>query len=292
MDYTRIYSLSLSDETSNKMNISRINIFLLLLLAAFSSAHAESRYMKLVDDADKAIAKENWAEAIKLLTAALHDEPDNPSNVMLLSNLGMIQFYAGADSMAIASLTDAHLMAPESITILTNRARVLASTGHLQAAIDDYNEICRLDSTLSVPYLHRGLIYLSTGNLSEATIQLERLRELAPDDIDTATALSALYSATGRPDEAIPYYTKIIETEPSAADYAGRAMCHLMLEHLPDAADDIASGLELDSGYAELYLCRALLNKMRYRPDDALADGQKAISLGADRTRVKSLLNL
>lgn len=263
------------------------------MLFAFSfPGNAESNYMKLVGDADKAIARNDWNEAMRLLTDALHDEPDNPSNVMLLSNLGMIQFYAGADSLALSTLTDAHRMAPESITILTNRARVYASSGRLAEAIGDYNEICRLDSAVSTPYLNRGLIYLSVGNLTEAAAQLEKLKVLAPDDLDTATALSALYSATGRPNDALPYYTALIKADPTADDYAGRAMCYLMMENLPDAAEDIASGLEIDSNNPELYLCRALLNKMRYRPDDALADGQKAISLGADRNRVKNLLNL
>lgn len=274
------------------MNTSKIYLLLCVLLAFSITGNAESNYLKLVGDADKAIAKNDWNEAMRLLTEALHDEPDNPSNVMLLSNLGMIQFYAGADSLALSTLTDAHIMAPESITILTNRARVYASSGRLSEAIGDYNEICRLDSMASAPYLNRGLIYLSVGNLSGASEQLEKLKELAPDALDTATALSALYSATGRPNDALPYYTALIKADPMADDYAGRAMCYLMMENLPEAAEDIASGLELDSNNPELYLCRALLNKMRYRPDDALADGQKAISLGADRNRVKNLLNL
>ncbi len=273
------------------MNISKLIILLTLVLCS-ATATAESRYMKLVDDADKAIAKENWDEAIRLLSEALHEEPDNSSNVMLLSNLGMIQFYAGNDSLAISTLTHAHIMAPESITILTNRARVFAANGLLSRAIDDYDTISQLDSLQPHPYLNRGLIYLSEGDLSAATVQLEKLKKLAPDDPDTALALSALYSSTGHPDEALPYYSSLIEQSPDADLYAGRAMCHLMLEHLPDASDDIASGLELDPENAELYLCRAILNKMWYRPDDSFNDAQKAISLGADRNRVKNLLNL
>ncbi len=63
-----------------------------------------------------------------------------------------------------------------------------------------------------------------------------------------------------------------------------------MTSQLGDAAEDIASGLELDPLDGELYLYRALLNKMRYRQDDAEADGRQAIKLGIKENIVKSLI--
>ena len=41
----------------------------------------------------------------------------------------------------------------------------------------------------------------------------------------------------------------------------------------------------------ELYLYRAALNKMRYRPDDAKADALKAIELGVDKKRAAQFLD-
>lgn len=60
-----------------------------------------------------------------------------------------------------------------------------------------------------------------------------------------------------------------------------------MLEQLQEASDDIAKGLELDPDDGELYLLRAVLNKMRYRIDDARADAEKAQQLGIPRERLK-----
>lgn len=59
---------------------------------------------------------------------------------------------------------------------------------------------------------------------------------------------------------------------------------------LAEAADDIARGLQIDPAYGELYLYRALLNRLRYRPADARADAQRAISLGIPRRRAEPLL--
>ncbi len=248
--------------------------------------------MKLVEDADKAIAKEDWISAEQSLLEALRTDPSNPGNVMLLSNLGMIQFYTGRDSMALASLTDAHRIAPASVTVLANRARVLTAIGLTDKAIDDYNLIQQLDSTAWQPYLYRGLISLAIGDTDNASADLTKLESLRPDDIDTHIALAALASALEQPDKAIPHFQALIKLDPQADYYAGRAFCLLQKDQLQDAAEDIASGLELDDRCAELYVCRALLNKKRYRKDDALTDAQRAIDLGANPSRIKMLLGL
>lgn len=261
------------------------------LLLPYASI-AESAYMKLVGEADKSIAREDWHGAEQSILEALRTDPSNPGNVMLLSNLGMIQFYTGRDSLALASLTDAHRIAPSSVTVLANRARVLTAIGLTDRAVEDYNLIEQLDSTAWQPYLYRGLISLAIGDIENAGKDLYKLERLRPDDIDTHIALAALASAIENPDEALPHFQALIRKDPQAEYYAGRAMCLLQKGQLQDAADDIASGLELDSQCAELYVCRALLNKKRYRSDDALTDGQRAIDLGANAGRVKSLLGL
>ncbi len=72
--------------------------------------------------------------------------------------------------------------------------------------------------------------------------------------------------------------------------YGARAYCYLMTGNLQDAADDIAAALELAPDDGELYLYRAALNKMHFRPDDARKDARKAIELGVDPARAKEFL--
>lgn len=273
-----------------KLKVNKALVGLAIFVSA--TAMAESAYLKLVGKADEAIVKEDWDEAERCLRDALREEPSNPGNVMLLSNLGMIQFYSGRDSLAIATLTEAHRIAPSATVILANRARVLTAIGALGAAVQDYNLIEQLDSVAWQPALYRGLIYLAWGDTVNAKSDLLRLTTLRPDHTDTHLALAALYSSLDRPAEALPQFTALIKADPQAEYYAGRAMCFIQRELYLDASEDIASGLELDDENAELYVCRALLNKRRYRPDEALADAQRAISLGADAARVRNLLNL
>ena len=250
------------------MNIIKNVIIFILSATVFSFAvKADSKYMQFIGDADKAIEKGDYQQAIQLLGEALRTEPDNSGNVMLLSNIGMLNYYLGADSLAIHYLTMAHDMAPESVTILSNRAKVFSETRRLGAALRDLREITRLDSTLYRPYLNIGVIYLTVGDTTQAKV--------ARDNVD-----------------AIKQYSTLIAQDPTADLYAARALCHVALEHYTEASEDIAEGMSLDPDCSELYVARACLNKRTYRNDDALNDAQRAIDLGADKRRVKSLLNL
>ena len=71
-----------------------------ILLAALAAVLpalllAASDYLKYIDLADEAVRKQDWNRAEELLREAMRSEPSNPQNVMLLSNVGMFQFYRG-----------------------------------------------------------------------------------------------------------------------------------------------------------------------------------------------------
>lgn len=277
------------------MKMLKYVIFSFLSFFAFMlPAWADTPYLKLVDDADKAVAKGDYQLAINLLNEALKTEPDNSGNVMVLSNLGMLNYYMGSDSLAIGYLTMAHQMAPESVTILSNRAKVYTETNRLGAALRDLEKITRLDSTLYRPYLNMGVIYLTAGDSARAHVALDKMSKLTDTSKSRECTAALAWLATVRGDnvDGLKQYSILIAQEPTADLYAARALCHVALDHFSEASEDIAAGIELDAECAELYVARACLNKRTYRNDDALNDAQKAINLGASRDRVKSLLNL
>lgn len=258
----------------------------------FATAQNSATYELLLDDIEKAIAAEAWSRADSLIETTIRQDPGNPGNILLMSNLGMIRFYMGQDSLAVATLTEAHRMAPNSVTVLSNRARVNAAIGHISDAILDYNAVELLDSTYTETYLNRGLIFLYNGFFDEAEKDLTRFEKSNPDSQETATAMAALYSITSRAADALPYFGKLITDDPQPEYYSGRAICLLQLDRLTDAADDISSGLALDPDYGELYLARAILNQKRYERDAARRDADRAINLGIDPKRVHIILGL
>lgn len=248
------------------------------------------RYFDLMGESDAAIAEGRLAHADSCLTEAIAMQPGNPSNVLLMSNLGMVRFGMGSDSLALATLDAAHEMAPRSTVVLRNRARVLTAMGETARASADYELLMRLDSMAVTPRFYHGMIALRNGDLAVAADDFRRLRDIAPDTLETHVGLASLSMAAGDYADAERHYTAAMRKEVQPEYYAARALCRLMTDRLGEASDDIARGLELDPLDPSLYLYRAMLNKMRYRPDDAEFDGRRAVELGADPQQVESVL--
>ena len=269
-----------------------ISALLFAPLAAKASENGtESLYFKKIYESDKACAEGLWHEAENALVEALRAEPANPSNVLLISNLGIIRFNMGQDSLAIATLNDAHSMAPASVTILSNRAKVLAANGYDEEAYLDYSRIIELDSLEISARLPRCLYALRRHDFRTAKSDMEFMEQNFPGKIETEIAGAAVRSGTGDFAGAIPYYSRILLERKDPEYYSGRAYCYLLTGSLQEASDDINSALAITPADGELYLYRAALNKMRYRPADAEADARKAVELGVDKTRATQFLS-
>lgn len=262
----------------------------IIALSCASPAIMAQSYFDLVGEADKAIAEGKWKDAEDYLTEAIDSQPLNPSNILLLSNLGIVRYNLGNDSLAIATLDEAHRRAPVSVTVLSNRAQVLTALGRDKEAYDDYSRIIELDSTLIEPLYMHAIMSLRQDEFEKSLKDCERLEILSPEAQETKIAYASYYSATEQWEKAIPYYTAILEKAETTEMYGARAVCYLMLQRLNEASADISSGLEINPEDGELYLYRAYLNKMRYMNDDARSDLTKAIKLGIDRKRAMQLM--
>ena len=273
----------------------RLFCVILVAVGAWFAACAEDSgfmktdYMKYVQWGDDAVAKSKWGEAITDYEEAMRTEPSNPQNVMLLSNVGMLHHYAGKDSLALHTLSEARAMAPASVVILKNRAQVLADMNRVDDAMRDYDLLLSMDSTYTDAWFGRAALNLRMARYDNAEADALKLLALQPDNLQGKYVLSLIYSNTGRPAEAIPMFTALIDDKPQAPLYADRALCRLQLDELPEAADDIARGLELNPDEAELYYCRAILNLRRFREEDARKDADKAIELGMYAPMVNAL---
>lgn len=278
--------------------MTRILLLLIACMALLTAATAATPvatpdttglYMRLVEQADSLIAKEKYAPAIERLIEAMRTEPGNPGNVLLLSNRGMLHYYLGEDSLALACLDMARQMAPASVTVLMNRARVHNGLGNYSLAFADYDLATRQDSTLTEAWLQKGMIQLRGGDVRGAEASLFQAEKADPNSKELTLCQAILYSKTNRPSQALPYLNKILKKDRQPEYFAERAICRLRTDDLSGAAEDIVEGLSLDRDYADLYVARALLNRMRYREKDALNDAKKAVELGAPKDYVAAL---
>ncbi len=249
----------------------------------------EDPYLLLCGQADKAISEGKFEDAAARLIDAMSVRPDAPENVLLLSNLGMVYSYMDQDSLALATLDEALRRAPSMRTVQSNRAHLLLKTGRDHDAYDAFEALLKVDSLNTDARYYHGTIALYHGKRDIAEKDFEVLKSQDPESHFTAQAMSTLYSLTGRDLEAIPYFKKLLKSEPSPEYYAALAGCYLALGNLTDASSTISEGMKKYPSDPELYYYRAMLNRDRFLLDDAHADAKKAVEFGLSPAKANAL---
>ncbi len=252
--------------------------------------YEEDVYFILSGEADKAISEGDYQTAVKRINEAIEHDPDNPTNVLLLSNLGILYNYLDQDSLALEALDRANLMAPSMTVVLVNRAKLRLKMGDDKEAYEDFGKVIARDSTNTEVLFYHGMMALYSGKQKEAQSDFRVLENIAPKGRETAIALSSLYSMTGRDAEAIPYLQELVEIDPQPEYYANLASCYIMIDHLSEASALLSEAMGKFPDDPELYLYRALLNKKRYLLKEAKEDAAKAVSLGADPRKVGQMM--
>lgn len=246
-------------------------------------------YFLLMGEADKAIADQKWEEAAARLTDALSIKPDHLSNALVYNNLAAVYSYMGRDSLALSTYSRGLDVAPNMLTLIVGRAKTLLSLGRDAEAFTDFDRALAIDSLNTDARYYRGMLRMYAGDLPGAEADFDILARITPKSADTAVALATLYSMSGRPRQAIPYIRQLIAMDPSPEYYANLAGCWLDLGDLSEASEAIGEGMSRFPDDPELYYYRARLNRDRYRHDDAQTDAARAIRLGANPAKVRSL---
>lgn len=267
-----------------------------LLSLCIMSANAvdndeEDPYLLLCGEADQALAEGRYYEAIQRYTDAIAMCPERPQNSMLLSNIGQIYGYAGDDSLSVVSFERALKMAPGLRPAMMGRAKALLRMHRNDDAYEAFSQLIEVDSLNYEARYMRGTMSLFGDNIAVAEADFEVMNSLKPTDPDNIWAHAMLYSSTGRHHEAIPYLKKILEIEPSAEFYVALANAYLAESNLSEASATLNEGIGQYSEDAELYLCRAILNKALYRMDEARKDASAALRYGADPKQVSKIID-
>ena len=254
--------------------------------ASDSTGYEERPYFLLIDQCEKAMAEHDYEAAGLRLVEAMAVEPDNPLNVALLANLGMIYYYNEQDSMALVTLDHVIQRSPRLLAGHENRARVLTGMGRDREAFEEYGKVIELDSINADARFYHGMMALYGGDMRTAEADFATLQRVVPLWSNTTLALATLYSMTGRDREAIPLFRKLLETDKYAEYYAALAGCLLATDNHTEASKVIGEGLERYPKDPELYYYRAMLNHLRFMEDEAQRDARTAIQLGASPQKV------
>ena len=243
----------------------------------------------LAGEAEEALAHNDYDTAILRLKEAISIHPFSESNTLLFLNLSKIYCLIDSDSVALSIVEDIIHDFPRMKNARIHRANVLLKLRRDKDAYYEFDNVLKLDSLDATARYYHGLMALYNGNMDIAEKDMNILKTVAPDAIETSAALASLYSMTGRDAEAIPFYKILIEKDGSPEYFAALAGCYLQLGQLSDASAVLSEAMSKYPLDAELYYYRAWLNRDRYRLDDARKDARKAIELGANPKKVSGL---
>ena len=239
-------------------------------------------YTERADSAERYIKAERWEDAERNLKGALRLEPGNPGNALLLSNLGYVQTQLDRLDDAIESYTVSLAIAPRSAVVLSNRAMAYAAANRPAEALADLDAALSIDSTRTMPLKMRGLLRLDRGDCAGARHDFNLLVKFAPSEAAAYEGIARCDIAEDNTDSAISMIRKAIELEAVPERYFLLASLQLDSERLSDAADTLREGIKAFPRTGDLYLLRARLHKLNYRPEDAESDKKTAIKNGAD----------
>ncbi len=250
----------------------------------------ETPYFQYLDSAQTYIYSHDWSTAEQWMLKAFKEEPENPSNSMILSNIATLQRYQGKLADAVKNYSLALDMTPHAVTLLLNRAALYVEMDSVERAIDDYERVCELDMYNTEARYSLGVLAMERGDTKQAEDYFIEIKRINPNSGLYHEGMGLLLKHNGSHARAVELFTQVIKVQPSAQLLAHRADCYLAMKKLNEAGADIRAALEMTPDDPYLYLLRAKLNKLRFQRDDMNRDIDTAVSLGLPRDYITQSL--
>ncbi len=194
------------------------------------------------------------------------------------------------------------------------RGRQFLIDGKYTAAIDNFNTLTRLDSTLYDAYFFRGIAKYNLGDFIGAEKDFNKSLQLNPiytpayhyraitlsrtgkydlalkdlaEAVDLRPSYTGLYFSRGvtyflsqQFEKAISDFNRFIKHEPKVADaYLNRGACYLYMGDTTKALNDYNRAIKINTFDPEGYIRRSRIYAMQNNNKEALADLNNAIKL-------------
>lgn len=205
------------------------------------------------------------------------------------SYLALHYFIQDESEKAVQIYTDAILSFPKEPYFYACRCILNRDLDDDEGAFYDYQVAKRLDFNYhSLLEWHEHLPYLAALKAEQSEIQeLERSRNIAPDDTEVLAKLALEYVHIYDYQQAIALYTRGIAVASEPAEwYVYRAAMYSKLTLYILALADCDQALALDRDCVSAYILRAKLQECLCEHNEALADYEKAESINPDQSTI------
>lgn len=248
-------------------------------------------YDELIAKSFDFIDVDSLPQAEDALREALRIEPGNPSNGMLLLNLGTIQRRQGKLKEAEDSYTIGLAFLPKNLTLLNNRAQLFAEMEKYPEAIEDYTEVIYQEPENENAYYERALCKLMNQDTLGARLDLEQIDRFNPNSAKSRLGMAYVYKAQEMWREASELYDALIERNPrNASLLRERAEVFYFSNRMGAALDDVNKSIDFDPRDPYSYLLRAQIRYAKGDKEFARRDLNQALELGLNKDEVKDLI--
>ena len=280
------------------MKKSAARLFVVLISICFPVfIHAQTAYNEWCERAAAAIEADSLVPAQEYIRQALRQDPSNPQNALLFSNLGTIQRKLYKYNDALESYNLALNIAPRNVPILLNRAALCMELGNYEQARIDYSLFLDLQPANREALLMRAYIYRQENDYRAARADYDSLLRYIPQDFEGRLGLAMLEQKEKKYDAALSLLTRMIDekiegtsllTSPQhALVYAARAGVKKDMGENESALIDLNEAIRLNSSLSEAYLVRGQIYLLLHNKESARNDFKQALSLGIPMQEIR-----
>ncbi len=160
------------------------------------------------------------------------------------------------------------------------RGQQFLRDGQYANAIDNFNMLTRLDSTLYDAYFFRGIAKYNLGDFLGAEKDFNKSLQLNPIYTPAYHYRAITLSRTGKYDQALKDLAEAVDLRPSYTGlYFSRGVTYFLSQQFDKAVTDFNRFIKLEPKYAEAYLNRGACYLYLKDTVKALADYNRAIGL-------------
>lgn len=222
-----------------------------------------------------------YNSAIADLTDAIRIEPNTYT---MYGNRGQAYLFKNEYDLAITDLNEAIHLAPKAAWIFNARGNSYLGREEYDRAIADYNEAIKLDPKFSLAYINRGIAYTNKEELDRAIGDLNKGLDLNADISEVIYILRGdLFTVKKEYDRAITDYNDAIDLNSEVAlAYRKRAAVYIEKKEYDRSMADLSSAIRLDPKSYQSYVLRGDVYVEKKELNKAVSDYSEAIKLNAE----------
>ena len=175
----------------------------------------------------------------------------------------------------------------EKLQELFEAGNTFLNKGDAQQAVLKYTEAIAVAPHVAMPYVNRGVAYISLSKFQEAAADADKALSLlvSGDQPSQYAAVAhqvkgAALQSQGNYSLAVEHYTKSILLKPDDARYVNnRGNAYRLLKKYDDAINDYTKSIELDPKFAMPYINRSSMYLRQKNTAAALKDVEEALRL-------------